>query len=155
MLPITEKVKAMVHEYQCPGCWHGSSPATCEKFELTEISGIPGSDSCFRCEGYCSGFRKANVGAMRLGFPKGFNHIGLTRVQSGDKDHKQERLWPEGAPGWDQFNIPVWARIVGGVLFVRTYCPRINFTYVDVIAESEIGIPEGGTDISEFIDEMD
>lgn len=44
-----------------------------------------------------------------------------------------------------------------GVLFVRTYCPRVNRCYVDVVQGGALDAPglEHAIDVGEFQDEMD
>lgn len=42
-----------------------------------------------------------------------------------------------------------------GFLFVRTFLPRINVSYVDVIEHGIMEMVPNAIDISEFIDEID
>ena len=53
-------------------------------------------------------------------------------------------------------NIPIWAMEKDGYLFVRVYCPRINYGYVDIIKDGkhqEI-CPED-KNVKDFIDDFD
>ncbi len=94
-----------------------------------------------------------------LGMPKGFNKVGPLSA-----DHPGPiRLWTDDDKGlrsgsWNKFNVPVWAMEHDGHLFVRTFSPRVNILYIDVI--------KGGTmellkdfpavyNVSDFIDEID
>lgn len=77
-------------------------------------------------------------GNWALGLPKGFCKPGWKDDGTGSLNKISLRLWAAGTqPEWDKFNVAVWALEKDGHLFVRTYAPRINFAWVDVI--------EGGT----------
>jgi hypothetical protein len=56
---------------------------------------------------------------------------------------------------WDKFNVPVWALVQEGVLFVRTYCPRTNQTFVDVIEGGTLSLVPQAIDVAPFYEEMD
>jgi hypothetical protein len=90
--------------------------------------------------------------------PKGFNRlgpVGFTRYSKG-KSFRSIRLWPEGkSPEWDRFNVPVWAMEKEGYLFVRTYLPRLNESYIDVIERGTLDMVPGAINVGEFIDEID
>jgi hypothetical protein len=43
-----------------------------------------------------------------------------------------------------------------GTLFVRTYCPRVNDAFIDILPGRTMAVlPEGVIDVGEFIDEID
>jgi hypothetical protein len=67
------------------------------------------------------------------------------------------RLWDEGAPTWDIFNVPVWKANVESVLFVRTYSPRINSACTDVILDTSQSFPglASAVDVTELLSGMD
>ena len=56
---------------------------------------------------------------------------------------------------WDKFNIPVWAMVKDGFLFVRTYAPRTNQTFVDAIEGGTLELVPQAIDVSKFYDAMD
>ena len=66
------------------------------------------------------------------------------------------RLWPGGTKlDWDKLNVPVWAMVKDGFLFVRTFAPRINRTWIDVIEHGTMDMVPNAINVSEFIDEID
>ncbi len=137
----------MVHEYQCPGCVCGSGPWTCEEYKLSEQKDGP----CF-CENHTPGTVARPGGLFMLGLPKGFCKVGR-RKEKGDT---YVRLWQEGQrPDWNNCNVAVWAMVRDGVLYVRTYLPRVNLTYVDVIPGGTLALCPGALDVGTFYDEID
>ena len=140
--------KSMISEFQCPGCTCGSAP--CEKCESFKPGSVPEQGSFF-CESWSAGTFMFPGGNIMLGLPKGFNKVGPI-----DKEkHKNIiRLWDKTKPEWDHLNVAVWAVVKDGYLFVRTYCPRVNVTYVDVVKGGK-DIPAGAIDVGKFIDEID
>jgi len=148
----------LVHQFQCPGCVCGGDPATCSKYQLEQQYG-----AC--CHNHVVGTSILGVGHIALGLPKGFCRPGMDPGErfkrNLDFNQMAIRLWVAGTkPHWDRLNIPVWCLERDGFLYVRTYCPRLNVGYVDVV--------EGGTfqsippemanhaiDVGAFADEID
>lgn len=105
------------------------------------------------------------IGSIALGMPKGFNRPGPAD-EPGDQHMARPRarntmmirlhISPADAPTkWDRFNIPVWALVLDGALFVRTYMPRVNATAVDVIHGGTLDMVPDAIDVGEFYDEID
>lgn len=138
-------MEKMVERFQCPGCVCGSD-TKCGKYDY--------HPTLNRCISHVLGTMFAGGISFALGLPKGFNRPGF----DGEMHYRNKidvRLWEKGtSPEWDRLNVPVWAMEQDGFLFVRTYAPRLNLSWVDVI--------EGGTlnmckaiNVAEFIDEID
>jgi hypothetical protein len=140
----TDLQVTMVETFQCPGCIIGSN-IRCKSFKP--------SDNSLACSSHAAGTTIGPfVGNINLGLPKGFNRLGPIdrRIQGTNV-----RLW-ESIPEYDKFNIPTWAMEVNGYLFVRTYSPRINVTYVDIIHNGKIeDLPKSVVNVGNFIDEID
>tara|TARA_B100000614_G_scaffold262909_1_gene300399 strand:+ start:4616 stop:5035 length:420 start_codon:yes stop_codon:yes gene_type:complete len=91
-----------------------------------------------------------------LGLPKGFDRCGPVDF---NKQGVFVRLFDstdqlEGH--WNELNIPVWAMERDGFLFVRTYMPRINTCYVDVIHNgSREALVPSAVDVGVFADQID
>lgn len=132
--------KTMVETYQCPGCVAGSDTG-CGSFRLTGSYGV-------QCGAHSAGTSINFTRRLFLGMPRGFNKF--------TRDHgiPEIRLWPEGAPVWDNLNIPVWRMVVDGVTFVRTYMPRVGLQAIDVIA-GPVDVPPVALDVADFIDDID
>lgn len=90
-----------------------------------------------------------------IGLPKGFNHVGAGHEEPRDRSYI--RLWSKGEKPhfWGLFNVPVWAMVKDGYLFVRTFSPRTNFGFVDVIEGGTLDMVPGATNIEPFLDDMD
>ena len=136
----------MVEKFQCPGCVLGYCTG-CGDFNYDERE--------MRCTSHCLG---TAIGApnnlVALGLPRGFNKPGW----NGDdvRSTIDIRLWPDGThPAWDRLNVPVWAMEQDGYLFVRTFAPRVNLSWVDVIKDRTIALVPQAIDVKEFIDEID
>ena len=138
----------MVEKFQCIGCVCGSD-TQCGKFELySEYGNLCGS--------HVLGTSSSIGWSFALGLPKGFNKPGYTVDRKGSRNQMMIRLWTEGTmPEWDHLNVPVWAMEQDGFLFVRTYCPRINDAYVDVIEGGKLVNVPGAINVAEFVDEID
>jgi hypothetical protein len=133
----------LIKEFQCPGCIHGSDPNDCPKFCLRV-------DGFFCCEEHHPATFQGGVGRICLGLPRGFCRFG-----PGKFVNPFIRIWEE-YPKWNKFNVPVWAMVKDGFLFVRTYMPRLNIAFVDVIPKGELSfVPKEAIDVSHFIDEID
>jgi len=133
----------MIEEFQCPGCTCGG-PKTCDKLKL-HVSVSVGT----WCESHSAGTFMLGLGRIALGLPKGFHRYG-----PGDK--MEIRLFLAGEkPEWDHLNVAVWAMVIGGFLFVRTYSPRVNRCSTEVISGGDLGMVPGALDVGKFIDEID
>ena len=153
----TDVQLAVISDIQCPGCVGGCAPAeSCDEFEFSNEYG-------FKCKAHVAGTMiLPNVGSINLGLPTGFNRVGCA-FPHGMRDEQRTdniRLWEsQNEMNLDKFNIPVWAmETEDGYLFVRTYLPRTNRTYVDVIKGGKLSdLPEitMPIDVGEFISEID
>lgn len=114
----------MIREFQCPGC-----ASCCD--DLEDLHDINSEYGHF-CKRHIVGTTILGVGHIALGLPDGFNRT------KNNENRIDVRLWTIGtAPEWDPLNVPVWAMEKDGFLFVRTFLPRLDMSYVEVI--------EGGT----------
>lgn len=150
------KLAVLVEKFQCPGCMSGSD-TSCGSYKPEDNS----------CQSHVAGTSILGRGNFALGLPKGFNKCGLVpNIFKRDNNPNEERwmptsimnirLWENGtALEWNNFNVPVWAMVVDGFLFVRTYSPRVNFATVDVVEGGTLDMVPQAMDISKFIDEMD
>lgn len=149
----------MVEEFQCPGCTCGG-PKVCERYNLERTP-----HGGFHCSAHSAGTFFSSLGRIALGLPKGFCRYGRSVPPSHLKEKERDawglnpmmiRLFlKENKLSWDNFNVPVWAMVKDGYLFVRTYCPRINLTYVDVVEGGTLEMAQNAIDVSKFYDEMD
>lgn len=131
--------RSMVETFQCPGCIHGDD-TRCGKFRLHELgtatSHVDGERLIggFRC-----GSHEAESGIngrrINIGLPVPFARVQYREgAQEEVKTNIRMHLYPVNyGTYWDVFNVPVWAMEMSGVLFVRTYSPRIDQTHVDII----------------------
>lgn len=145
---MSKRLLKMVEEYQCPGCMHGCSPKTCDKYKLA--TGGYGS----WCDGHRPSTFMMNVGRIALGLPKGFNRYG-SGVDPEPRQKTTIRLFAAVTPVWDKFNVAVWKMVKDGALFVRTYSPRVNACYVDVIDGGTLDMAPGAVDVGPFWEEID
>ena len=143
-------LEKMVEEFQCPGCVCGGD-IKCGSYK----QGPYGT----ACDGHVLGTSIGIGNSFALGLPRGFNKPGFDIDPKGGFKVPNEmsiRLWKKGdAPDWDHLNIPVWAMEKGGHLFVRTYCPRINYGHVDVIQGGTLDMVPNAVDVSAFKGEID
>ena len=154
---ITKEAIEMIEKFQCPGCTCGHKTDDCEEFYFTSCE-----TGCW-CLGHSAGFFMAGAGKIALGLPRGFCRVGTIKTSfEDDKEMNSRRrtnirlILDHSKIGYDKFNIPVWAMEEDGYLFTRVICPRINYTYVDVIKGGKIkDICPNAVDVGEFIDEID
>ena len=141
--------KDLIEEFQCPGCVCGSD-TDCKAFVFESLPNM------FRCKAHVPGTTIAPGGRVSLGLPKGFNKVGLLiEMQSGDRS-TNIRFMKDPLNEYDHLNVPVWAMEKDGFLFVRTMCPRLNYTYVDIIKNGKINtICPQAIDVADFIEEID
>lgn len=145
-LPV---LKAMVEEFQCPGCTIGYD-TNCGKFRPGDAFGGR------QCTSHSAGTIVPGVGFVQLGLPKGFNRITKPFRVPGDGNYTNVRLHDSPATYQpDRLNVAVWAMEVDGHLFVRTYNPRVDATFVDVIKGGTLALVPGAINVGEFIDEID
>lgn len=146
MADVTDAERKMIEEFQCLGCVSGSD-IKCGRFKLKNDYGTT-------CMGHVAGTIMSFAGVFALGLPKGFNRLGDANASTGKRSYI--RLWTKGTkPEWDKFNVAVWAMAEGGHLFVRTYSPRINTTYVDVVEGGTLADVPGAVDVSKFVKDID
>lgn len=147
-----EKLKQeMVEKFQCPGCMCGTDPKTCSAFNLEQPYG-------FHCSGHVLGTSVNMQFHIALGLPKGFNRPpprdDMMRTRSTIINGFG--MWLAGTkPSWDKLNIPVWAMVNDGYLFVRTYSPRTDRGRIDVIEGGTLDMVPQALDVSKFVDEFD
>lgn len=143
---VTKEQKEMIEEFQCPGCVAGMD-VKCGAFKLQVDYG-------FTCLGNVPGTTKMPGGTFALGLPKGFDKIGDARGKTTKEPYI--RLWGRGTkPEWDKLNVAVWGLEKDGYLFVRTWSPRINKTYVDVISGGTMAMVPGAINVGDFYEEID
>lgn len=135
----------LVTRFQCPGCVSGSD-TTCGKFRYDPNE--------MRCTSHVLGTVLSNVGHIALGLPKGFCRPGWG--EHGTLNKLSLRLWAVGThPDWDNFNVPVWALEKDEHLFVRTYAPRVNFTWVDVVEGGTLALVPTAINVGAFTEHFD
>jgi len=147
---MNDNQKRMIEDFQCPGCVCGSN-TECDSCLFFDNFG-------FGCKGHVAGTVFSPGGKIFLGLPKGFNKVGPIHA-----DHPSPiRLWENGKdPEWDKFNVPVWYMEESGYLFVRTFCPRINTTYIDILQiEDNKPLPSAlkefhSINVGEFLEDID
>jgi hypothetical protein len=144
---------ALIEEFQCTGCVCGSD-TSCGKFEIVDKD-----SNC--CNGHVLGTMLGVGNTVALGLPRGFNKPGITYENLGKEPPRARntmdiRFWLKGEhPKWDDLNVPVWAMEQDGLLFVRTFAPRINICWVDVIQEGKMKLTPKAIDVSKFSDQID
>jgi hypothetical protein len=139
----------MVEKFQCPGCVAGSD-TKCGVF-------TPNAEHN-ACDAHVLGIMIGLGNSIALGLPNGFNKPGINWSANPPraKNKIHIRLWTATTqPQWDHLNVPVWAMVEDGFLFVRTYSPRINKGVVDVIESGNLSMVPNAIDVSKFIDEID
>ncbi len=152
---MTTRLK-MINEFQCPGCTAGSGTEGCRALKVENRDGAA-------CDGHVPGTFRLGGPLWSLGLPKGFNQVGARYVRRHDGPDEPRggrsyiRLWPNGeTPSfWNTYNVPVWAMVKDGYLFVRTYSPRTNFGYVDVVQGGTLDMVPNAVNIEPFLDDMD
>lgn len=142
--------RRMTELFQCPGCVCGSD-ANCGKYKRAE-----GMNSC---GSHVLGTILFPVGNFALGLPKGFCRPGPSDdpTRHGRSKNKIDiRFHAKDAPfGWNDLNVPVWALERDGYLFVRTYQPRTNQAFVDVVEGGTLALVPRAIDVGKFYDEID
>lgn len=146
---LSKSEQHMIEEFQCPGCVAGSD-ITCGAFKLNRTNGV-----C--CTGHVPGTLIMGLDSILLGMPRGFNRVGDWRGEGGyKKDDCRIRLFTKGnKPEWNDLNVPIWAMVEKGYLYVRTYSPRINKTFIDVVEGGTLEMVPKAIDVGKFKDEID
>lgn len=146
-------VEDMIQRFQCPGCMLGSD-ITCGEYQI-DIFSHGGA----KCKSHALGTLIGFNNAIAIGMPKGFNKPGFNISEKDEfrcRGSMSIRLYDsDDIMTWDKYNVPVWALEQDGFLFVRTYCPRINTGYIDVVQGGTLALVPEAMDVSEFIDQMD
>jgi hypothetical protein len=159
----TQAQLRMIKEFQCAGCVCGSDPKDCGAFKLAVVEDTFWHGAMFHCDGHIPGTNVLGVrsGLLYLGLPTGFNRVGM-RFMHGCNAPGEEpgasrvRLFlTPSYPTWDALNVAVWAMRQDGHLFVRTYMPRINCAYVDVVEGGDLKHCPNAIDVSKLVEEMD
>lgn len=141
-----KQIEKLVERFQCPGCARGKN---------TDCGEYYYSPKEMRCSSHACGTYLGLSNLVAQGLPKGFNKPGI-RDDGLNKNKIDIRLWIEGTyPEWDHLNVPVWAMVEDGFLFVRTFAPRINFSWVDVIEKGTLSMCPNAIDVSEFKNDID
>jgi hypothetical protein len=141
----------MVEEFQCPGCVCGSD-TTCGRYKFDE--------TMRQCTGHVLGTMIGLGNSIALGLPKGFNKPGVDWKAEPPRafNTMKIRLYPKGTlpeNHWNHLNVAVWAMGHDGHLFVRTFAPRINNSWVDVIEGGTLSMVPNAIDVSKFVNEID
>jgi hypothetical protein len=137
--------KIMVATFQCPGCVNGED-TKCGKFKLHEIATGTSHDGGqrmvggFRCINHETSAVTMGGGKVNMGLPVPFARV---QYRDGAQDEVKTNIRMHLKPVdygtyWDVFNVPVWALEKDGYLFVRTYSPRTDQSYVDVITGATV-----------------
>jgi len=134
-------MKKMVEQFQCPGCACGRD-TKCGKYNYDEVE--------LRCVSHGLGTHLGIGNIIALGLPKGFNKPGFNQDGKA-KSQMAIRLFKSGdSPKWDIFNIPVWAMARDGYLFVRTFAPRVDFSWVDVIENGTLNMVPNAINVADY-----
>lgn len=165
---ISDEEKNMIEKFQCPGCSGGCDPDNCDMFKVTRYENqFGGTFQLFYCESQSAGTILSGAGKIALGLPKGFDKVGaISNCLNYDKITTNIRLFLSTPINfYNYLNIPVWAMELDGYLFVRTYSPRINVGYVDIIkggnlsdlkvSDDNFNVDFPLYDVSKFIDDID
>ena len=145
-------LKEMAEKFQCPGCVCGSN-TECGTFRQCQ-------DSIGGCISHVIGTHIGLGNPVAIGMPKGFNHpaqyYDMEKQVYDRRNVINIRLWVSGTqPKFNKLNVAVWAMEADGLLFVRTFSPRIDTTYVDVIEGGKLSDVAGAIDVSKFTTEID
>lgn len=134
---MDKTAREMVETFQCPGCIHnvGDVGTRCGKFRLHEVAASVGTLG-MRCENNITGATDEG-GKINLGLPVAFARVQY-RENAREEVKTNIRLFVTPSSHWDRFNVPVWGMEQSGYLFVRTYLPRVDQSYVDVIQGGRI-----------------
>ena len=144
--------KKMVEEFQCPGCVAGMN-IRCGSYEIDTLD-----QGCGGCAAHVLGTQIGLGNPIALGLPTGFNKPSINWDEKPPRRRSKMRirLWLKGdSPGWDHLNVPVWAMEKDGFLFVRTFAPRVDMSWVDVIERGSLEMVPNAINVAEFVDKID
>ncbi len=145
--PTGTPVDRLVRQFQCPGCVCGGD---------TDCGVYTYDQNERRCVSHVLGTMIGLGNSIALGLPKGFHKPGWDKERKRARNRIDVRLWPQGDhPEWDRLNVAVWAMEQDGHLFVRTFAPRVNVSWVDVIEGGTLAMVPDAINVAEFIDEID
>ena len=148
---MSKEMREMVELFQCPGCVCGKD-TQCGNYNYDEED--------YRCVSHVLGTQFGLGNSVALGLPKGFNKPGFNIIKGEEEFRTRTRMdirlfLKDTYFGWDKLNIPVWAMEKDGFLFVRTFAPRINQSWVDVIKNGKLEMCPQAINVADFIDEID
>lgn len=163
---MTTQKETMIERFQCPGCIRGNWPQNCKDFVLEE------RDYGFCCKHHTTGTALLQAGHMSkiaLGMPKGFNKTPVSYNAISDMYLPSNKMiiWmllqedkAKVSEWFDHLNIPVWAMVQDGFLFVRVYSPRIDQGRIYIIEGGDFDLfpPRsmvGVYDVESFYDDID
>ena len=146
---MDEAEQKMIEQFQCPGCVCGGD-TECEAFTFESLPNM------FRCKAHVPGTTIVPGGRVSLGLPKGFDKVGMLIERERDERSTNIRFLINPLKEYDHLNVPVWAMEKDGFLFIRTMCPRLNYTYVDIVKNGDMHkICPQAINGAVFIDEID
>jgi hypothetical protein len=136
-------IEMMVENFQCPGCVSGVD-THCGAYKLEDTGAGK------KCANHCAGTICYPAGKIALGLPKGFNKVGvLVDKVSNIRLHLDSSSFTP-----DNLNVAVWAMVVpyegDNYLFVRTFCPRINYSYVDIILNASLSLVPNAINVKDI-----
>ena len=139
---IDVKIVETIEEFQCPGCTNGSD-TKCGTFKQATYGE--------HCSNHSAGTMILGSGKINLGLPNGFNKV--RNIPEGLNTNIRIFTSEMAKNAFNVFNVPTWTMEYKGCLLVRTYLPRIDMTYVDIIPDfkaSDIDFQYKGDDIENF-----
>jgi hypothetical protein len=147
---IMTTIEQMVNEFQCPGCTCGSDTQNCNAYKLENLETAGGQ----RCANHSAGTIAMGLGFINLGLPKGFCRVRKPYTKSYKNNYTNIRLIENPQEfKEDKFNVAVWAMEKDGYLFIRTYSPRIDATFVDIVKDGTLALVPNAIDVKNV--EMD
>lgn len=146
---MNDTQREMIMNFQCPGC--SADCVSCSNCDFDDLG-----NGMFRCSNHSAGTIMGGVGKIALGLPKGFNKVGAVGNNLTEFSTNVRLVENPESTQYNFFNMPIWAMEEDGYLFVRCYCPRINFGYVDVIKGGTIEeVCPKAVNIKEAYDDFD
>lgn len=143
-------IDELVERFQCPGCVCGSD-IKCGHYQYDTQE--------LRCISHVLGTSLVGGGIgsthFALGLPRGFNRAGFDfRGRGMIKLHIRLFLASQ-KPEWNKLNVPVWALERDGFLFVRTFAPRVDCSWVDAIEGGSLAMVPQAVNVESFYHEID
>lgn len=139
---INVKFIEAIEKFQCVGCVNGSD-IKCGMFKEQHYGN--------GCNNHSAGTFMSGSGKIALGLPKGFNKVGKLpdNMSTNIRIFESEKI----KVAFNIFNLPTWTMEYEGYLFVRTYVPRVDMSFVDIFIdgkEKDIDVEFSGKHISNF-----